>query len=55
MFNSLLTLSLGLTVGLLVGGALLAGANSNPPDEFSKVKEGDHSWRDILGKSQLSS
>ncbi|WVO22741.1 uncharacterized protein IAS62_004075 [Cryptococcus decagattii] len=38
----------GLTVGLLVGGALLAGANSNPPDEFSKVKEGDHSWRDIL-------
>ncbi|OXC67140.1 hypothetical protein AYX13_04419 [Cryptococcus neoformans] len=38
----------GLTVGLLVGGALLAGANSSPSDEYSKKREGDHSWRDIL-------
>jgi hypothetical protein len=37
----------GLTVGVLVASALVAGTTSKEANEVERV---DHSWEDILGK-----
>jgi hypothetical protein len=41
----------GLTVGVLVASALVAGTTSKEANEVERV---DHSWEDILGKSCTS-
>ncbi len=47
--HTLLTIPSGLTVGLLVVSALVAGT-ANMDDETVQLRE-DHSWREILGTS----
>jgi len=43
-------MKLGLTVGVLVASALVAGTTSK---EANAVERVDHSWEDILGTSPV--
>ena len=52
-FNALINhslMKLGLTVGVLVASALVAGTTSK---EANAVERVDHSWEDILGTSPV--